>query len=148
MNRLTSWRLPRAFSLVELLVVLGIIVVVVVVFFSARPMRAAHRLELIAGSKKIAEWNDRATRKNPIWEFKIPHCERLVNYCKGDPRYKEWSNPDGTREDKDVVRLDELIDLRAAAYSYDPPKPFTLDNQIDALRQTLEDRYLNPPLPQ
>lgn len=131
----------RAFSLIELLVVGGIIVILVTIFLVARPMRAAHRLELVAGSKKIAEWS----RKTSVWEFKIPHCEKLVNFCRGDAKYKEFANEDGTREDKDVVRLDKLLTLRAEAYSHDPPKPFDRDWEIDSLRTTLERRYLGWP---
>lgn len=150
MNRFLHRRSLRAFSLIELLVVVGIVVILAAVFMSARPMRAAHRLELIAGSKKIAEWSDFGSQRGRLWEFMIPHCERLVNYCKGDPSYKEWAefNQDGVREDKDVIRLDELLDLRAQAYTHNPPKPFRFDGDIDELRGTLEWRYLRMTPPQ
>jgi len=148
-NRFLHHRTLRAFSLIELLVVVGIVLILVTLFLSARPMRAAQRLELIAGARKIAEWNDSGSRRGTLWEFKTPHCERLVNYCKGDPSYKDWAefNRGGAREDKDVIRLDELLDLRAEAYAHDPPNPFRFDGEIDMYRVTLELRYLNLRMP-
>lgn len=137
---LAARRSPRGFSLVEIIVVLVIVVIALGFLFSARPMRAARRLELMAGHRQILDGRYAGDR---LWAFKVDHCRRLARYCKEDEIFRVHVNPDGSRGDQDVLRLEELLDLYDAAANADPPKPTRLLLwPMDSLRTTLEARYL------
>ena len=130
----------RGFSIVEILVVLGIVVVLMGFFLAARPMRAARRIELLGGHKQIADGRFAGAR---LWEFTLSHCRKLFDFCKGDPLYQNMHNQDGTVGDHDVDRLGELLDLYDAALAANPPQSTAeYEWRIESLRRTLEARYL------
>jgi hypothetical protein len=125
-----------------MLVVIAVIAIVLVLFVSANPGRAARRLEIANGHKQIEEMRLAGTSWRDRWDYTLDHCEKLVRACREHPDFRTFSNPDGTREDKDVLRMEELFELRKAAIAATPPQSTSLfDHEIEALRQVLELRY-------
>ncbi|MFO0828338.1 MAG: type II secretion system protein [Phycisphaerales bacterium] len=138
----------RAFTLIELLVCCAIIAVAMSFLLSSRPTRVALRLQLVSGHQQIEQLTVANASKEEMWSFKIPHCERLVRFCKGEPLFKESQNPDGTREDKNVLKLEAtMAEYVAAVERGGVPSPgmrplSEIESDIEALRSVIELAYL------
>lgn len=136
-------RLRRGFTLIEILVVVGIIAIAMSFLLMARPGRAALRIELVTGHKQIAEFALANVSKKEQWNFKIPHCERLVRFCEEEPLYREILDAEGLRGDPDVKQFQSLINDWHASLLVWPYAPSDeLLAAIDAMREAIELRYL------
>jgi prepilin-type N-terminal cleavage/methylation domain-containing protein len=132
----------RGLTLVEILVTLAIVATLSALLLGARPIRTARRLEIVNGHKQLEAFKLTRVTHQERWAMAIPHCKKLVDFCKGEPQFRDVVNSDGSRVDRTVLRLGELVEEWEAAVR-DRQPTYLIEPKIEEHRVAVELRYLN-----